>query len=190
MNYNDKQKSKDWLDRTHNTDLLNIDENKFDQVAVVQWELTFVEHAAMRAMLPKDVLGRFLNGPFQYEELRNRVSAYVREKLAGRNANGGALPVDIGQVDKSEGEDADVNAVQQRRLQDRSNQKHKQDSDSERKPLNRRTPNLSPSASRQSTSRDKKPGSDEMKPGYGKEEASHLLQMWWKGPSCQTLPIS
>ena len=48
------------------------------QVAVMQWELTLVEHeskfsevvadsvktAAMRAMLPKDVLERFLDGPF------------------------------------------------------------------------------------------------------------------------------
>ena len=61
------------------------------QVAVVQWELTLVEHqsrfsevvadsvktAAMRAMLAKDILERFLDGPFHYEELRNRVSADV-----------------------------------------------------------------------------------------------------------------
>ena len=74
------------------------------QVAVMQWELTLVEHeskfsevvgdrvktAAMRAMLPKDVLERFLDGPFHYEELRNRVSAYVGEKLAGQDASGGA----------------------------------------------------------------------------------------------------
>ena len=64
------------------------------QVAVMQWELTLVEHeskfsevvadsvktAAMRAMLPKDVLERFLDRPFQYEELRNRVSAHVGEE--------------------------------------------------------------------------------------------------------------
>ena len=30
VNYNDKQRSKDWRYRTHNTDLLNLDENKFD----------------------------------------------------------------------------------------------------------------------------------------------------------------
>ena len=48
------------------------------QVAVMQCELTLVEHeskfseadsvktAAMRTMLPKDVLERFLDGPFQY----------------------------------------------------------------------------------------------------------------------------
>ena len=109
------------------------------QVAVMQWELTLVEReskfsevvadsvktAAMRAMLPMDVLERFLNGPFHYEELRNRVSAYVGEKLARQDANGGAEPMDIGQIDKSEGEDEDVNVVQQRRLHDRSNQKHK-----------------------------------------------------------------
>ena len=118
------------------------------QVAVMQWELTLVEHAskfsemvadsvktaAMRAMFPKNVLERFLDGPFHYEELRNRVSAYVKEKLAGQDANGG-------QIDKSEGEDEHVNAVQQRRSHDRSNQKHKQESDSERKPFNCRTAN-------------------------------------------------
>ena len=104
------------------------------QVAVMQWELTLVEFestfpevvadsvktAAMRAMLPKDILERFLDGPFHYEELRNRVSAYVGEKLAGQDASGGAQPMDIGQIDKSEGEDEDVNAVQQRRPFDRS----------------------------------------------------------------------
>ena len=55
------------------------------------------------------------------------VSAYVGEKLAGQDANGGARPMGSGQIDKSEGEDEDVNAVQQRRLHDRSNQKHKQE---------------------------------------------------------------
>ena len=59
----------------------------------------------------------------------NRVSAYVGEKLAGQDANGGAGPINIGQIDKSEGEDEDVNAVQQRRMHDRSNQKHRQESD-------------------------------------------------------------
>ena len=72
------------------------------QVAVMQWELTLVEHestfsevvadsvktAGMRAMLPKDILERFLDGPFHYEELRNRVSAHVGEKLAGQDASG------------------------------------------------------------------------------------------------------
>ena len=30
VNYNDKRKSKDWHYRTHNTDCLNLAENKFD----------------------------------------------------------------------------------------------------------------------------------------------------------------
>ena len=61
-------------------------------VAVMQWELTLVEHeskfsevvansaktAAMRAMLPKDILERFLCGPSHYEELRNPVSRCER----------------------------------------------------------------------------------------------------------------
>ena len=154
------------------------------QVPVMQWDLTLVEHeskfsevaadsvktAAMRAMLPKDVLERFLHGPFLYEELRNRVSAFVGEKLAGQDANGGPQPMDTGQIDKSEGDDEDVNAVQQRRPHDRSNQKHKQESDNERKPFNRRTANSSPSASRQSTPRDKIPGSDETKQSAGKKK--------------------
>ena len=67
-----------------------------------------VQTAAKRAMFTKDVLERFLDGLFHYEELRNRVSAYVGENLAGQDANGGAQPMDVGQVDKSEGEDADV----------------------------------------------------------------------------------
>ena len=139
------------------------------QVADMQWELTLVEHesqvvadsvktAAMRAMRPKDVLERFLDGPFHFEELRHRVSSYVGEMLAGQDANGGSQSMDTGQIDKSEGEDDDVNAEQQGRPHDRPNQKHKEESDSERKLLNRRTPKLSPSASRQWTPRDKKRG--------------------------------
>ena len=174
------------------------------QVAVIQWELTLVEHesnfsevavdseetAAMRSMLPKDVLERFFDGPFQYQEPRDRVSAYVGEKLAGQDANSGAQPVDIGQIDKSEGENEDVNAVLQRRQHSRSNQKHKQESDNERKPLNRRTANSSPSASRQSTTRDRKVRERRHEAECGEEEASHLLQVWWKKSSCQALPIS
>ena len=53
--------------------------------------------------------------------------------------------MDIGQIDKSEGEKEYVNAFQQRRSHDRSNQKHKQESDNYRKLFNRRTANLSPS---------------------------------------------
>ena len=154
------------------------------EVAVMQWELTLVEHeskfservadsvktAAMRAMLPKDMLERLLDGPFHYEELRSRVSAFVGEKLAGQDASSGAQPMDIGQVDKSKGEDDDVNAVQQRRPYDLSNQKHKQESDNERKPFNRPTANSSPSASRQSTPRDKKSWSDETKQSAGNKK--------------------
>ena len=46
-----------------------------------------------------------------------------------QDVNGGAQPMDIGQIDKSEGEDEDVSAVQQRHLHDRSNQRHRQESD-------------------------------------------------------------
>ena len=120
-------------------------------------------------------------------------SAYVGEKLAGLDANGGAQPMDIGQIDKS-GVDEDVNAVQQRRLHDRSNQKHKQESDNERKSFNRRPANSSPSVSRQSTPRDKKPGSDETKQRAGKKKRlicykcggkGHPARLWPSTDDCQ-----
>ena len=172
-------------------------------MGVMQWELKHVEHeskfsevvadsvrtAAMSAVLPNDVLERFVDGHFQCEEFRNRVSANVGEKLAGQDANGGAQPLDIGQIDKSEGEYEDVNAVQQRRPNDRFTQKHKQEFDNERKPFNRRTANSSPSAPRQSTPRNKKSRSGETKQCAGKKKTSLLPQVWWKGPSCQALPI-
>ena len=172
------------------------------KVAVMQWELTLVEHestfseevadsvktAAMRTMLPKDILERFFDGPFHYEELRNRESAYVGEKLAGQDASSGAQPTDIGQVDKSEGEDGDVSAVQQRRPFDRPNQKHKQESDNERNPFDRRTANSSPSASRQSTPRDKKSGSDETKQGPGKKKRLICYKCGGKGHPARLCP--
>ena len=86
------------------------------QVAVMRWELTLVEHESKFS----EVVADSVKTAFHYEELRNRVSVYVVEKLAGQDANGGSQPRDIGQIDKSEGEDEDVNAVQQRRLHDRS----------------------------------------------------------------------
>ena len=79
------------------------------RIAVVWWELTPVEHeskvhrararlretAAMRAMLPRDMLERFFDGPLNHEELRIRVSAHVEETLAGRGTNTGAQSMDI-----------------------------------------------------------------------------------------------
>ena len=61
------------------------------QVAVMQWELTLVEHeskfskvvadsvktAAMRAMLPKDVLERFVDGPFHYRRTLKSVCLHM-----------------------------------------------------------------------------------------------------------------
>ena len=96
--------------------------------------------------------------------------------------------MDIGQIDKSEGEDEDVNTVQQRRSHDRSSPKHRQESDSERKPPNRRAANLSPSASRQSTPRDKKPGSDETKQSAGKKKRIGCYRCGGKGHSARLCP--
>ena len=57
--------------------------------------------------------------------------AHVGEKLAGQDASSGVQPMDIGQIDKSEGEDEDVSAVQQRRPHDRPNHKYKRESDND-----------------------------------------------------------
>ena len=98
------------------------------QTAVIHWELTLVEHMsmftevvpdsmktfAMRAMLPRDMLERFLGWPFNYEEHSLLVSSYVEEKLAGQERNKGVQPMDIGQLDKSNEDVEDVNAVQHR----------------------------------------------------------------------------
>ena len=96
--------------------------------------------------------------------------------------------MDIGQIDKSEGEDEDVNAVQQRRPYDRSNLKHKQESDNERIPFNRRTGNSSPSAPRQSTPRGKKPGSDETKQSAGKKKRLICYMCGGKGHPARLCP--
>ena len=43
VNYNDKQKSKDWRYRTHKTYFLNLDENKFDYKKNCRWKKKFSE---------------------------------------------------------------------------------------------------------------------------------------------------
>ena len=48
----------------------------------------------MRAMLPRDMLERFLDG--HYEELRKRVSPCAGEKLAGQETSDGAQSTDNG----------------------------------------------------------------------------------------------
>ena len=89
--------------------------------------------------------------------------------------------MDIGQIDNSEGEYEDVNAVQQRRPYDRSNQKDKQESDNEGRPFNRRTVNSSPPAPRQSTPRDQKSGSDETKQSAGRRKRLICCRCGGKG---------
>ena len=74
--------------------------------------------------------------------------------------------MDIGQIDKSEGEDEDVNAVQQRRPFDRSNQKHKQES----------------------IPQDKKSGSDETKQSAGKTKRLICCRCGGKGHPARLCP--
>ena len=147
-----------------------------------------MKRAAMRAMLPKDLLERFVDGPLHCEEIRNRVSTYVGEKLAGQDMNTGAQPMDIGQTDKSEGEDEDVNAVQQRHLHDPTRSTGKSPTTSECLP----TVGLPICHHRHHASRlhETRNLGAVRRNGCGEEEASHLPQVWWKRPSFQALPIS
>ena len=96
--------------------------------------------------------------------------------------------MNIRQIDKCKGEDENVNAVQQRRPHDRSNQKHKQESDNERKPFNRWTANSSPSAPRRLTPRDKKPRSDETKQSAGKKKRLICYSCGGKGHLARLCP--
>ena len=50
------------------------------------------------------------------------IAAYVGQKLAGQDASDCAQLMDIGQIDKSEGEEEDVNVVQQGRRFERQPQ--------------------------------------------------------------------
>ena len=143
------------------------------QVEVMQLELTPVEHeskfiefvpesAAMRAMLPRDMLERFLDGHFNHAELRIPVSAYVGGggKLAGQEAINGAQPMDSGQLDNPNEGDEDVTAVQRHQRQ-RPNLKSRSESDRER--TNRQTGFPTPPAPCQKNPRDRKPGNEDTK---------------------------
>ena len=76
------------------------------------------------------------------------------------------------------------------------NHKHKQESDNERKPFNRRTANSSPSASRQSIPRDKKSGSERQSKSTGKRKRliwhkcggnGHPARLFPSADDCQDL---
>ena len=69
-------------------------------------------------------------------------------------------------------------------------QKHKQESDNERKPFNRRPANSSPSASRQSTPRDKKSESDETKQCAGKKKRLVCCKCGGKGHPARLCPLA
>lgn len=87
--------------------------------AVEDWELKVVEHesrfdeviaesikvAALRKMLPADMVDRFLDGPHDYKLLRAKLTAYLSERLSyaprPAKSNNGTAPMDIGSVEAS-----------------------------------------------------------------------------------------
>ena len=95
------------------------------QTLIMNWELALAEHqakfpeqisdsvktAALRGMIPKDMVDRFLDGPFDYEGLRARVSSYVGEKMAVAE-NSDPKPMDIGEVDAQSDDEDEIGAVQ------------------------------------------------------------------------------
>ena len=95
--------------------------------------------------------------------------------------------MDIVQLDKSDGDDEDLNAVQ-RRQHYRFSQKPKQESDNERKPPNRQAANPSPPESRQPTPRDKKSGVDETKQNAGRKKRHVCYKCGGKGHRARLCP--
>ena len=126
--------------------------------------------AALRAMLPKDVLERFLDGPSHHEELRNRVSAYVGRSWLDKMRTRGVQPMDMGRsTSPKEGKNMLMQFNSAACMIDPTRSTSNSPTTSENLSTVGAT-NLSPSASRQSTPRDKKPGRDEAKPGAGRKK--------------------
>ena len=62
-------------------------------------------------MLPRDMLERFLDGPFNYEELRKRVNAYVGDNLAGQERRTMELMLDNSTSPNEDDEDVKCRAA-------------------------------------------------------------------------------
>ena len=139
--------------------------------------------AVMRSTLPKDILEKFFDEPFHYEGLRNCVSACFGERLVWRSCE--QCSSTYGHragVDKSEGEDGDVNAVQQRRTVDQPSQKHKLGSDNERKPIEPwdcHFDTISVTTSRLYETRNR--GVMRRDSSAGKKQHHICYRLWWKG---------
>ena len=145
-------------------------ESKFSEMAADS-----VKTTAMRAMLPKDVLERFLDGPFQYEELRIVcLQMWERswlDKMRTVELNPWTLVRSTSPKERTKMTMQFNSAVRMIN------------------PISR-TANLSPSAPRQSTPRDKKPESGETKPGTEKKKRLIWYRCGGKASSCQALAIS
>ena len=101
------------------------------------------------------------DGPFIYEELRERACAYVCETLAGQETNNEVRPTDVGQLDNPNEGDEDVNVVQ-RHPRQQTSPKLRPESDHERKSTGRQG-----TAAAQSVPRGRKLESEETRPGKG-----------------------
>ena len=170
------------------------------QEAVMQWELTFVEHESKFSEMVADkrknnratcasqrCAQEIRQWTFPvWRTSKSRVCTGGRD--AGWTRREQWSPTHGHSTDRqSEGEDEDVNA-QLRRPRDQSNQKHKQESDNERNLFIRRIANSSPSASRSSTPRDKKSGSDETKQSAGKKKRPTSHKCGGKGHPARFCP--
>ena len=117
-----------------------------------------VKTAAMRAMLPKTYSNDSSMDPSTMKNFEIACLHMWERSWLDKTRTVEPNPWTLDRSTNPKERNEDVNAAQQRRPHDRSNQKHKQESDNERKLFNRRTANSSPSASRQSTPRDKQSG--------------------------------
>ena len=78
--------------------------------AVEEWELRVVEHearftdtvsdsirvAALKKMMPLEMVDRFIDGPHEYQELRARMGTYMVEKMSLASESKGPVRVPLG----------------------------------------------------------------------------------------------
>ena len=151
--------------------------SKFSEVAADS-----VKTAAMRAMLPKDVLERFLDGPFHYEELQNSVCICGRRSSLDKTRT-----VELNQWTS----DRSTNPKERTKTSMQFNGAVRMIGPT-RNTSKRPTTSENPSIVGLPTRHHQRHANrllETRNPGAMGRNRVRLLQVWWKGSSCHALPI-